>query len=125
MYQLLKNLSPTQQIGALFFTVFGVLLLASVAAFLLSLKEPADETRAQQRRADLRNFEGILRASWLMVLVFWIGWLSGDWIAITLFGLVSFFALREFLTLSPTHSRTVSPREPRSAARRQHTPRSP
>ena len=36
MYQLLKNLSPTQQVGALFFTVFGVLLLASVAAFLLS-----------------------------------------------------------------------------------------
>jgi phosphatidate cytidylyltransferase len=102
MYQLLKNLTPTQQVGALFFTVFGVLLLASVAAFLLSLKEPADEALAQQRRADLRNFEGILRTSWLMVLVFWIGWLSGDWISITLFGLVSFFALREFLTLSPT-----------------------
>ncbi|HQX60081.1 MAG TPA: phosphatidate cytidylyltransferase, partial [Burkholderiaceae bacterium] len=37
-----------------------------------------------------------------MVIVFWIGWLSGDIGAIVLFALVSFFALREFMTLSPT-----------------------
>jgi phosphatidate cytidylyltransferase len=37
-----------------------------------------------------------------MVFVFWIGWATGDWVALTLFALVSFFALREFLTLSPT-----------------------
>jgi phosphatidate cytidylyltransferase len=37
-----------------------------------------------------------------MVFIFWVGWLSGDWVALTLFAMVSFFALREFLTLSPT-----------------------
>ena len=37
-----------------------------------------------------------------MVFVFWIGWVTGEWVALTLFGFVSFFALREFLTLSPT-----------------------
>ena len=37
-----------------------------------------------------------------MVIVFWIGWLSGDIGANVLFALVSFFALREFMTLSPT-----------------------
>jgi phosphatidate cytidylyltransferase len=37
-----------------------------------------------------------------MVFVFWVGWLSGDAVTLVLFALVSFFALREFMTLSPT-----------------------
>ncbi len=102
MYQTLKNLTATEQVGALFFLVFGLLLLASIAAVLLSLREFDDAEVAEQRRSDLHNFEGVLRTSWFMVLVFWIGWLAGDWVALTLFGLVSFFALREFMTLSPT-----------------------
>jgi len=69
MYQTLKNLTATEQVGALFIIVFGLPLL---------------------------------RTSWFMVFVFWIGWLDGDWVALTLFGLVSFFALHEFMTLSPT-----------------------
>lgn len=102
MYQTLKNLTATEQVGALFILVFGLLLLASIAAVLLSLREFDDTEVAEQRRSDLHNFEGVLRTSWFMVLVFWIGWLAGDWVALTLFGLVSFFALREFMTLSPT-----------------------
>ena len=102
MYQLLKNLSPTQQVGTLFIVVFGFLLIASALAFLLSLREDQDEALAARRRDALRDFDGILRTSWMMVLVFWVGWLSGDWVAIALFALISFFALREFLTLSPT-----------------------
>ncbi|MDO8450174.1 MAG: phosphatidate cytidylyltransferase [Rhodoferax sp.] len=102
MYHYLKNLSATEQVGALFIIVFGLLLLASIAAVLMSLRE-FDETEASsQRRNDLHNFEGVLRTSWFMVFVFWIGWLSGDWVALALFGFVSFFALREFMTLSPT-----------------------
>ena len=102
MYHYLKNLSATEQVGALFIIVFGILLLASIAAVLMSLRE-FDETEASsQRRSDLHNFEGVLRTSWFMGLVFWIGWLSGDWVALMLFGLVSFLALREFMTLSPT-----------------------
>ncbi len=102
MYQLLKNLNASQQVGALFTLVFGILLLASAVAVMLSLREFGDSHRAEQRRADLHNFEGVLRTSWLMLLVFWVGWLAGDWVALVLFGLVSFFALREFMTLSPT-----------------------
>ena len=102
MYQALKNLSATQQVGALFTIVFGILLLASVVGVLLSMRELGDSHRAEQQRGDLRNFEGVLRTSWLVMLVFWVGWLAGDWVALTLFGLVSTFALREFMTLSPT-----------------------
>jgi len=102
MYYYLKNLSPTQQVGMLFVTIFGLLLLASVGAFLLSVREHADEARADFWRKELKSLDAMLRTSWLMVLVFWIGWAVGDWVALTLFAIVSFFALREFLTLSPT-----------------------
>jgi phosphatidate cytidylyltransferase len=100
MYQALKQLTASQQVGALFLIVFGILLLASVGAVFLSLREGDDPSA--QHHSDLRNFEGVLKTSWLMVGVFWLGWLAGDWVALWLFGGVSFFALREFMTLSPT-----------------------
>jgi phosphatidate cytidylyltransferase len=102
MYHYLKNLSPTQQIGALFVLVFGLLLLSSVSAFAYSIKEFADERAALRRRTQLDSINGILRSSWLMVGVFWLGWMAGNRVALILFGVLSFFALREFLTLSPT-----------------------
>ena len=102
IYQSLKNLTTNQQVGALFVIVFGVLLLASVGAFLLSLRTYEDEAKALRRHHDLRNLEGVLSTSWMMALVFWLGWVSGTTVALVLFGFVSFFCLREFLTLSPT-----------------------
>jgi phosphatidate cytidylyltransferase len=102
MYFFLKNLTSGQQIGALFFIVFGLLLLASIAAVILSLKEHGDDEAGDMRRLELHNFDGVIRTSWVMMFVFWIGWIAGDWVALSLFGLVSFFALREFMTLSPT-----------------------
>ena len=102
MYFFLKNLTASQQIGALFFIVFGLLMLASIVAVILSLKEYGDDEAGDLRRPELQNFDGVIRTSWVMMFVFWIGWMAGDWVALTLFGLVSFFALREFMTLSPT-----------------------
>ncbi|MDE2416377.1 MAG: phosphatidate cytidylyltransferase [Burkholderiales bacterium] len=102
MYFYLKNLSPTQQVGALFILVFGLLVLANATVVMLSLREYADDAQGEQRRQNLKSISGVIRTSWLMVLVFWVGWVTGDWVGLTLFGLVSFFALREFLTLSPT-----------------------
>ena len=37
-----------------------------------------------------------------MVVVFWMAWAAGDTVATVLFALIAFFALREFITLSPT-----------------------
>ena len=102
MYFYLKNLTHSQQIGALFLIVFGLLLLVSVCAFLLSLREHTDDTVAERHRLELRKLNSMVRTSWFMMLIFWISWVTGEWVALTLFGLVSFFALREFLTLSPT-----------------------
>jgi phosphatidate cytidylyltransferase len=102
VYYYLKNLSPSQQIGALFVLVFGLLLLASCVSFLYSVREDSDEPQAEVRRKEHRRVDAIIRTSWFMALVFWVGWAAGDGVALTLFGLVSFFSLREFLTLSPT-----------------------
>jgi phosphatidate cytidylyltransferase len=102
MYQTLKNLTATQQVGALFIIVFGLLLIASVVVFLLSMREADDASAPHRRRSDIVSLSKLLRTSWLLIFVFWIAWLSGDVARLVLFGLGSFFALREFLTLSPT-----------------------
>ena len=102
MYPYLRSLSGTQQIGVMFVIVFGLLLLASITAFVMSIRDHGEGDAADARRVELGNLESVLRTSWVMALVFWVGWMAGDWVAIGLFALVSFFALREFMTLSPT-----------------------
>ena len=102
MNQYLKNMSATQQVGAMFLIVFGCLALSGIVVFLLSTREYPEGPAGDAKRQLLARADGVLRSSWVMVIVFWIGWLSGDTVATVLFGLVSFFALREFLTLSPT-----------------------
>ena len=86
----------------MFLIVFGFLAVCSVVTILLSIRDQPDGPVGDARRQVLGRANVILRSSWLMVIVFWIGWLSGQTVATVLFGLVSFFALREFLTLSPT-----------------------
>ena len=96
------GLTSGQQVGLLFVLLFGVLLAGSITSFALSIREHGDDDAGQARRAELKNFNGLLRISWLMAVIFWIGWASGPRVATALFALVSFFALREFITLSPT-----------------------
>jgi len=102
MYKALKNLSATQQIGALFVIIFGLLMLAGVVIFLLSMRESNENQVQQRRRSDLHNLNRLLKTSWVLIFVFWVAWIAGDVARLVLFGLGSFFALREFLTLSPT-----------------------
>ena len=101
MNQFLRSLTPTQQVAALFITVFGILIIVSVTAFLLTFREQADAHDAAWH-AELKNFRKLLATSWFMVVVFWMAWAMGDTMATLLFALLAFFALREFITLSPT-----------------------
>ena len=52
--------------------------------------------------ASCSTSRALLRTTWFMAVVFWIGWAPGATVATVLFALISFFALREFITLSPT-----------------------
>ncbi len=101
MNQFLRNLTPGQQVGLLFVVLFGLLLIASVIVFAQSLCE-RESARGEARAADLKRLGGLLRTSWAMAGIFWVGWASGDLVATVLFALVAFLALREFVTLSPT-----------------------
>ena len=99
MNDFLRQLSPSEQVGLLFVGVFGLLLMTSVWALVLSLKDRQEDDVHSHK---LREFNSLLRTSWLMCTVFWVGWAAGETVAIVLFGTVAFFALREFITLSPT-----------------------
>jgi len=99
MNQFLRNLTPTQQVATLFVIVFGILAIASTAAFLMSFRQ---QSRDDAWHAELKDLRQLLRTSVYMVAVFWIAWVMGPAVANTLFALLSFFALREFITLSPT-----------------------
>ncbi|MES2512415.1 MAG: phosphatidate cytidylyltransferase [Pseudomonadota bacterium] len=100
MNSFLRNLSPSNQVALLFVFVFGLLTVISVVAFVMALKDSREDDVYTQK---LREFSRLLRTSWAMSAVFWVGWALGETVATVLFGLVSFFALREFITLSPTH----------------------
>lgn len=102
MTSFLRSLSPQQQVSLLFVVLFGLLTLASGVAVLLSLRERRQSEVDERLHHRLQDYNTLLRNSWLMMLVFWLAWAAGEHVAIVLFGIVSFFTLREFISLSPT-----------------------
>jgi phosphatidate cytidylyltransferase len=102
MNEYLRQLSPTHQVAALFFIVFGLLVMVSIAAFLLSFRERRNPRHDERWQRELAHFRRLLGTTWFMAVIFWIGWALGETMATVLFALISFFTLREFITLSPT-----------------------
>ena len=103
MNSFLRNLTTSQQIGALFIVVFGVLSLATLWGFFRSLREHAsDDPQAEAHAQEVKRLWGLIQTSWVMAPGVGIGWALGDTVATVLFAIVGFFALREFITLSPT-----------------------
>lgn len=99
----LRNLSVTQQVGLLFLVLFGMLALVTIVSFGRTLREQTEEQVESQLR-----FRRDLRAVWSGSLAFWVAWISGPVGATLLFTMVSFLALREFITL--THTRRADHR---------------
>ena len=91
----LRELTVDQQVGLLFVILFGLLMLGTMAVLLLL----RGEGEASDRR--LRLLRDV-RAAWVGALGFWLAWISAPVGATLLFGLFSFFALREFITLMHT-----------------------
>jgi phosphatidate cytidylyltransferase len=100
----LRNLTITQQVGLLFVALFGVLVIATLAAFSRTLRDDLDEDG--RRRHD--RFRRDLKAVWWGTILFWVSWALGAVAATLLFGVVSFLAFREFITL--THTRRADHR---------------
>jgi phosphatidate cytidylyltransferase len=79
--------------------IAALLFFASIAGWLLRLR-----VKGEDARAVIDNLNARVRAWWIMVAVFAVAFLLGKAATIVLFALVSFFALREFLTLTPTRA---------------------
>jgi len=93
----LRSLGVNQQVGLLFLMLFGALALASIGVFMYSLRQH------EASQADtLERLWRDLRALWIGGVVFWLSWLSAPLGATVLFGVFSFLALREFITLAHT-----------------------
>jgi phosphatidate cytidylyltransferase len=75
----------------------GALVLASLVALILRLRA------GPQPNPVLDNLSARIKAWWIMIVLLGGAFLAGRTAVIVLFALVSFFALREFLTLTPTH----------------------
>ena len=77
--------------------IIGVLLLATVIGWVIGLR-----TRSESGRATVQNLNARIRAWWVMIGVFAVAFLVGKNTTVVLFAFTSFFALREFITLTPT-----------------------
>lgn len=93
----LKALTVDEQVALLFVLLFGLLLLATALSVFLVLRWTA--AGAGERALRLKRD---LRAVWVGGVVFWLAWISGPLGATLAFGLLSFLALREFITLAHT-----------------------
>ncbi len=79
--------------------IVGLLALSSLITAILKGRQPAGTTNAV-----IANLDARVRAWWVMVGIFSVALITGGLGTIILFGLISFFALREFVTLTPTRT---------------------
>ena len=77
--------------------VVTLLIIASLLGRLLRVRASSDASRAV-----VENLVSRIRAWWVMVAIFAVAFLAGPIATLVLFGCMSFFALREFVTLTPT-----------------------
>lgn len=77
--------------------ILGMLLVASLIGFLLKWR-----VGFHTPHAIIDNLNARIKAWWVMVAIVGGSLALGHWAVVLLFLLVSFFALREFLTLAPT-----------------------
>ena len=78
--------------------VVGLLLVASIAGWTLSRSVTGDDGRAT-----VANLNARIKAWWVMVAIFAVAFVFGKAVTILLFVAVSFYCLREFYSLTPTH----------------------
>ena len=77
--------------------VLALLVVASIAGWILSRRVTSDHGRAT-----VDNINARIRAWWMMALIFVVAVAAGRVVSILLFSVISFLALREFVTLAPT-----------------------
>jgi phosphatidate cytidylyltransferase len=77
--------------------IFGFLIIASIAGFVLSRA-----VKSEKGRATVSNMNARIRAWWVMCVVFGIAIMTGGAGSLVMFTLLSLLALREYMTIAPT-----------------------
>lgn len=77
--------------------VVGLLVLSTIVVAILKRRQ-----RTPEVNPTIANLAARVRGWWIMVVIFSIALFIGPITSVLLFALISFFALREFLTLTPT-----------------------
>jgi phosphatidate cytidylyltransferase len=81
------------------FFIFGVLIAASLIGFILGKL-----AKSEVAKATVNNLNARTNSWWVMVIVLLGALMSGETGTFIIFGIISFLALREFLTATPTRS---------------------
>jgi phosphatidate cytidylyltransferase len=89
--------TPQHKAWWLFGGIAVLLALASIVARVLNSRAKSDSGRAV-----IANLNARVNAWWVMVAVLAVAFTLGKVATLVLFGFASFFALREFITLTPT-----------------------
>jgi phosphatidate cytidylyltransferase len=90
-------MSSQQKALWLFGIVLAVLIVATIAGAIL-----AAGAKSERSRATVDNLRARVNAWWVMIIVFAVAFTLGKTATVVLFAFASFFALREFITLTPT-----------------------
>lgn len=90
MLNQINTLSPTAQAGLL---ILGLLVLASIVVALLQRAKPG---------MDFSELSARVRAWWIMAAVFFAAIVVRNRISLVFFGLLSFWAMKEYITLLKT-----------------------
>jgi phosphatidate cytidylyltransferase len=85
------------KLGALTAGVLGLLVVASIVGYILRLK-----TTSETGHEVVLNLNARIKAWWIMAIIFLLAIATGGIGSLVLFGLTSFLALREYITLTPT-----------------------
>jgi phosphatidate cytidylyltransferase len=90
-------MNPQEKFYWLMAGIVGLLLFATVIGWVIGLR-----AKSESSQAVVQNLNARIRAWWVMIGVFAVAFLVGTGTTLVLFAFTSFFALREFITLTPT-----------------------
>jgi phosphatidate cytidylyltransferase len=93
----MKLFSLDRQMTELGVGVFGLLLAASIIGLILKKM-----VKGEKEREVIQNLNARINAWWVMIVIFFLAMATGGIGSVILFGLTSFLALREYITLTPT-----------------------
>jgi phosphatidate cytidylyltransferase len=97
-------MTPHEKMIWVFGGVIVLLAISSIAGAILGKR-----ARSDSGRATVDNLKARVNAWWVMIAVLAITFSLGETVTLVVFGFVSFFALREFITLTPTRASDYLP----------------